>query len=37
MTDTVRPCMTFNDRAEEAVTFYVSVFPNSKITDLTRV
>src|SRR5260370_27842237 len=35
MTDTVRPCITFKDRAEEAVKFYVSLFPNSKITNLT--
>jgi predicted 3-demethylubiquinone-9 3-methyltransferase (glyoxalase superfamily) len=37
MTDTVRPCLTFKDRAEEAVRFYVSVFPNSRITELSRV
>jgi predicted 3-demethylubiquinone-9 3-methyltransferase (glyoxalase superfamily) len=37
MTSTVRPCLTFKDRAEEAVKFYVSIFPNSKITELTRV
>jgi predicted 3-demethylubiquinone-9 3-methyltransferase (glyoxalase superfamily) len=37
MTDKVRPCITFKDRAEEAVKFYVSLFPNSRITDLTRV
>ena len=36
MADTLRPCLTFKDRAEEAVKFYVSIFPNSKITDLTR-
>ena len=36
MTDTVRPCITLKDRAEEAVEFYVSLFPNSKITKLTR-
>lgn len=37
MTTTIRPCLTFKDRAEEAVKFYVSIFPNSKITELTRV
>jgi predicted 3-demethylubiquinone-9 3-methyltransferase (glyoxalase superfamily) len=35
--NSIRPCLTFNDRAEEAVKFYVSVFPNSKITELSRV
>jgi predicted 3-demethylubiquinone-9 3-methyltransferase (glyoxalase superfamily) len=33
----VRPCLTFKDRAEEAVKLYVSIFPNSKITQLSRV
>ena len=37
MTTTVRPCLTFKDRAEEAVRLYVSIFPNSKITELSRV
>ncbi len=37
MTDTVRPCLTFKDRAEEAVKFYISLFPNSKIVSITRV
>jgi predicted 3-demethylubiquinone-9 3-methyltransferase (glyoxalase superfamily) len=37
MSNTVRPCLTFVDRAEEAVKLYVSIFPNSKITSLTRV
>ena len=37
MSDSVRPCLTFVDRAEEAVKFYVSVFPNSRITNITRV
>ena len=37
MSNSVRPCLTFVDRAEEAVKFYVSVFPNSKITNITRV
>ena len=30
----VRPCIVFNDRCEEAVKFYVSLMPNSKITNL---
>jgi predicted 3-demethylubiquinone-9 3-methyltransferase (glyoxalase superfamily) len=34
MTENVRPCLAFKDRAEEAVKFYVSLFPNSKITTL---
>lgn len=37
MAESIRPCLTFKDRAEEAVKFYVSVFPNSKIKDLRRV
>jgi len=37
MADSVRVCLTFNNRAEEAVKFYVSVFPNSRIVDMTRV
>jgi predicted 3-demethylubiquinone-9 3-methyltransferase (glyoxalase superfamily) len=32
----VRPCLTFKDRAEEAVSFYVSLFPNSKVLSLLR-
>jgi predicted 3-demethylubiquinone-9 3-methyltransferase (glyoxalase superfamily) len=30
------PCLWFDDEAEEAVTFYASVFKNSKIGDVTR-
>ena len=37
MSNSVRPCLTFVDRTEEAVKFYVSVFPNSKIIEITRV
>src|SRR5438874_10188348 len=33
----IRPCLTFVDRAEEAVKLYVSVFPNSKIVSMQRV
>lgn len=37
MSNTVRPCLTFVDKAEEAVKLYVSIFPDSKITSLTRI
>ncbi len=30
------PCLTFDDRAEEAVSFYVSVFRNSRILSIVR-
>ncbi len=30
------PCLTFKDQAEEAVSFYVSVFKNSRIVSLVR-
>lgn len=33
----VRTCLTFKDRAAEAVELYVSLFPNSKIKEMTRV
>lgn len=29
----IMPCLWLNDKIEEAVNFYVSVFPDSKITD----
>lgn len=32
----LRPCLWFNDQAEEAAELYCSVFPNSKITNVTR-
>jgi predicted 3-demethylubiquinone-9 3-methyltransferase (glyoxalase superfamily) len=32
----VKPCLTFKERAEEAVNFYVSVFPNSKVVSILR-
>jgi len=32
----IQTFLTFNDRAEEAARFYTSVFPNSKITRVTR-
>lgn len=30
----VRPSLTFKDRTEEAVNFYVSLFPNSKVVSI---
>jgi predicted 3-demethylubiquinone-9 3-methyltransferase (glyoxalase superfamily) len=30
------PCLTFNDRAEEAVNFYTSLFEDSRIVDIVR-
>ena len=33
---TVVPCLTFADRCEEAVNFYVSVIPNSRIVSMDR-
>lgn len=32
----VTPCLWFDTRAEEAATFYTSVFPNSRIVDVAR-
>jgi predicted 3-demethylubiquinone-9 3-methyltransferase (glyoxalase superfamily) len=32
----VRPCLTFKQGTEEAVNFYVSLFPNSKVLSLLR-
>ena len=32
----IKPCIVFNDRAEEAINFYVSLFPNSKVLSITR-
>jgi predicted 3-demethylubiquinone-9 3-methyltransferase (glyoxalase superfamily) len=32
----ITPFLWFDDQAEEAAAFYVSVFPNSKLTQLTR-
>src|SRR3989454_12195291 len=34
--ESITTCLAFKDRAEEAVRFYVSVFPNSKTVSLTR-
>jgi predicted 3-demethylubiquinone-9 3-methyltransferase (glyoxalase superfamily) len=30
------PCLWFDDQGEEAAAFYTSVFPNSRITEVTR-
>ncbi|SKB06871.1 Glyoxalase superfamily enzyme, possibly 3-demethylubiquinone-9 3-methyltransferase [Prosthecobacter debontii] len=35
MNTTITPCLWFNDQAEEAVAFYLSIFENAKITDTT--
>jgi predicted 3-demethylubiquinone-9 3-methyltransferase (glyoxalase superfamily) len=32
----ITPCLWFDDRAEEAANFYISVFPNSKIQTISR-
>ena len=32
----ITPCLWFDDQGEEAATFYTSVFPNSRITEVTR-
>jgi predicted 3-demethylubiquinone-9 3-methyltransferase (glyoxalase superfamily) len=32
----VRPCLTFKEGAEEAINFYVSLFPNSKVLSLLK-
>jgi predicted 3-demethylubiquinone-9 3-methyltransferase (glyoxalase superfamily) len=34
--ESVRPCLTFKQGAEEAVNFYVSLFPNSRVLSLLR-
>lgn len=34
--ESITTCLSFKDRAEEAVRFYVSAFPNSKILSMTR-
>lgn len=33
---TIRPCLWFDNQAEQAAEFYTSVLPNSKITDVRR-
>jgi predicted 3-demethylubiquinone-9 3-methyltransferase (glyoxalase superfamily) len=34
--NTIYPCLWFDDRAEEAAAFYVSVFPRSKLLGVAR-
>jgi predicted 3-demethylubiquinone-9 3-methyltransferase (glyoxalase superfamily) len=34
MTDKITPCLWFDTEGEEAATFYTTVFPNSRITDV---
>ncbi len=34
--DKILPCLWFNDNAEEAANYYVSIFKNSRILDVTR-
>ena len=34
--NTITPCLWFDGQAEEAATFYVGVFPNSRLTALTH-
>jgi predicted 3-demethylubiquinone-9 3-methyltransferase (glyoxalase superfamily) len=36
MFDKITPCLWFDGNAEDAANFYVSVFPNSKITEVAR-
>jgi predicted 3-demethylubiquinone-9 3-methyltransferase (glyoxalase superfamily) len=36
ITHRISPCLWFNNQAEEAANFYVSVFKNSKVTSVTR-
>ena len=33
---TITPCLWFDNQGEEAATFYTSLFPNSRITDVAR-
>lgn len=32
----IKPCLWFDNQAEEAANFYVSIFPDSKIAELSR-
>jgi len=32
----IRPCIVFVDRAEEAINFYVSIIPNSRVLSMAR-
>ncbi|MFL5385564.1 MAG: VOC family protein [Longimicrobiaceae bacterium] len=35
-TQRITPCLWFDDQGEEAARFYVGIFPNSRITAITR-
>jgi len=32
----IRPCIVYVDRAEEAINFYISLFPNSRVISIQR-
>ncbi len=34
--NTIYPCLWFDNQAEEAMNFYASVFPNSRVLDIAR-
>jgi predicted 3-demethylubiquinone-9 3-methyltransferase (glyoxalase superfamily) len=36
ITTRIAPCLWFADQAEEAATFYTTIFPNSRVTSVTR-
>ncbi len=36
LTSRITPCLWFDHQAEEAANFYLSIFPNSKITAISR-
>ena len=36
MTQNITPCLWFDDQAEQAANFYLSIFPNSKITSISH-
>lgn len=36
ITQKIRPCLWFDDQAQEAAEMYVGIFPNSRIVDVTR-
>ena len=36
VTQRIAPCLWFDNQAEEAATFYVSIFKNSKIVTVAR-
>jgi predicted 3-demethylubiquinone-9 3-methyltransferase (glyoxalase superfamily) len=36
MPDTITPCLWFDTQGEEAAEHYISIFPNSRITDVQR-